>query len=179
MGENRTRWASNPFDFAGVLTVTLPSVPDAQEEAQAQLMAKLQPERIRATLAFAGLYQIAHALIQQAVLEEVPLFYRRGFDETGWQYDEDGYAAQVLSRAPKSRFRASLLWLVHSEAITLAQANRLDEIYDHRHDLTHELIKYVVDVKVRAGRGAVGGCAEDPCRHPPFLDPNRGGRRDV
>jgi hypothetical protein len=32
------------------------------------------------------------------------------------------------------------------EAITLAQADRLGEIYDHRHDLTHELIKYVIDV---------------------------------
>jgi hypothetical protein len=85
----------------------------------------LQPARIRATLAFAGLYQIAHALIQHAVLEEVRLFYRRGFDETGWQYDEEAYAAQVLSRAPKNKFRASLLWLVNSEAITLARADRL------------------------------------------------------
>jgi hypothetical protein len=110
-------------------------------------MAKLQPERIRATLAFAGLYQIAHALIQHAVLEEVRLFYRKGFDETGWQYDEEGYATHVLSRAPKNRFRASLLWLVDYKAITLAQADRLDVIYAHRHDVTHELIKYVVDVK--------------------------------
>lgn len=141
------RTVTNRLDCAGALTVRLASVTAAQEEARTQLVAKLQPERIRATLAFAGLYQIAHAMIQQAVLEEVRLFYRRGFDETGWQYDEEGYAAQVVSRAPKSKFRASLLWLVHSDAITLAQADRLDEIYDHRHDLTHELIKYVVDVK--------------------------------
>lgn len=52
---------------------------------------------------------------------------------------------QVLSRDP-NKFRASLLWLVDNEAITLAQADRLKDIYDHRHDLTHELIKYVVDV---------------------------------
>ena len=141
------RTVTNRLDCAGALTVRLASVTAAQEEARTQLVAKLQPERIRATLAFAGLYQIAHAMIQQAVLEEVRLFYRRGFDETGWQYDEEGCAAQVVSRAPKSKFRASLLWLVHSDAITLAQADRLDEIYDHRHDLTHELIKYVVDVK--------------------------------
>ena len=62
-----------------------------------------------------------------------------GFDEKGRRYDEAGYKAKVLDRAPKSRFRASLLWLVDVEAITLAQAVRLDEIYDHRHDLTHEL----------------------------------------
>ena len=30
----------------------------------ARIEAKLQPERIRSTLAFAGLYQITHGLIQ-------------------------------------------------------------------------------------------------------------------
>ena len=110
-------------------------------------MTKLRPERIRATLAFAGLYQIAHAQIQHGVPEEVRQFYCTGFDEAGWRYDEEGYATHVLSRSPKNKFRASLLWLVDYKAITLAQADRLDEIYAHRHDLTHELIKYVVDVK--------------------------------
>ncbi|HWI00823.1 MAG TPA: hypothetical protein VNT27_10870 [Propionibacteriaceae bacterium] len=32
-------------------------------------------------------------------------------------------------------------------AITLAQAERLNEINAHRHDLTHELIKYIIDVR--------------------------------
>jgi hypothetical protein len=35
---------------------------------------------------------------------------------------------------------------VESEAITLEQADRLEDIYTHRHDLTHELGKYIVDV---------------------------------
>ncbi len=52
----------------------------------------------------------------------------------------------MLSRVPKKRFRASLLWLVYGDAITLAQADRLDDIYAHRHDLSHELIKYIVDL---------------------------------
>lgn len=37
------------------------------------------------------------------------------------------------------------MWLVDSEAITLGQADRLDAIYAHRHELSHELIKYIVD----------------------------------
>ena len=74
-------------------------------------------------------------------------FFCTGFDENGMRYDEVRYKAQVLDRAPKNKFRASLLWLVDMEAITLAQADRLDEIYDHRHDLTHELIKYIIDLK--------------------------------
>jgi hypothetical protein len=121
-------------------------VPEDLAEKQAQLEAKLQPERIRATLAFAGLYQITHTLIQRAVLDDVREFYCTGFDEKGMRYDEVGYQAQVIDRAP-NKFRASLLWLVDHEAITQTQADRLNEIYAHRHDLTHELIKYVVDVK--------------------------------
>jgi hypothetical protein len=31
------------------------------------------------------------------------------------------------------------------DAITNAQADRLDDVYAHRHDLAHELMKYVVD----------------------------------
>jgi hypothetical protein len=84
-------------------------------------------------------------MIKHAVVDQVRQFYWRGFDETGMLYDEDAYKRRVLSK-DKQRFRASLLWLVDAEAITLAQADRLEDIYDHRHDLTHELGKYIVDV---------------------------------
>lgn len=93
---------------------------------------------------FAALYQMTHQLIQDAVLHEVRQFFWCGFDESGHLYDETRYQADVLSR-DRRPFRASLLWLVGMEAITLAQADRLDAIYAHRHDLTHELMKYIVD----------------------------------
>jgi hypothetical protein len=41
--------------------------------------------------------------------------------------------------------RGSLLWLVCGGAITARQADRLDAIYAHRHELTHDLGKYIVD----------------------------------
>lgn len=72
-------------------------------------------------------------------------FYWRGIERGTMVYDEPRYAHDVLAKAPKDRFRASLLWLVEGDAITLAQADRLDDIYTHRHDLSHELIKYIVD----------------------------------
>jgi hypothetical protein len=100
---------------------------------------------MRATLAFAGLYQMTHQLIKIAVIDEVRAFYWRGMKDGTMVYDEQAYAEKVLARAPKKRFRASLLWLVDNDAITLAQADRLDDIYAHRHDLSHELIKYIVD----------------------------------
>jgi len=51
-------------------------------------------------------------------------------------------------RLHKNRFRASLLWLVGSGAITLEQADRLQEIQAHRNELTHELVRFIVDVKL-------------------------------
>ena len=115
------------------------------EAYRQQLEAKLRPERIWATLGFAGLYQMTHELIKAAVLDEVRQFYWRGIEDGVMVYDDLAYAENVLSRAPKSKFRASLLWLVEGDAITLAQADRLDDIYAHRHDLSHELINYIVD----------------------------------
>jgi hypothetical protein len=57
---------------------------------------------------------------------------------------EAEYRTSVLSR-DRSAFKASLLWLAGMSAITMDQMNRLDEIYAHRHDLTHEPAKYLVD----------------------------------
>lgn len=111
-----------------------------------RLEAKLRPERIRATLGFAGLYQIVHEQIKNAVLNEVREFYGWGIEGGSAHYNESAYSKGVLARAPGNKFRASLLWLVDADAITLAQADRLDDIYAHRHDLSHELIKYVVDL---------------------------------
>jgi hypothetical protein len=115
------------------------------EAYRQRLEGKLQPERIRATLGFAGIYQMTHELIKSAVLDDVREFYWRGIHDGVMLYDEQAYAYNVLARAPKNKFRASLLWLVEADAITLAQADRLEDIYAHRHDLSHELIKYIVD----------------------------------
>ena len=110
-----------------------------------RLEAKLRPERVRATLGFAGLHQMTHEPIKTAVLDEVHEFYWRGIEDGAMVYDEQAYAEKVPAKAPKEKFRASLLWLVEHEAITLAQADRLEDIDAQRHDLSHELIKYIVD----------------------------------
>ena len=115
------------------------------DEYRRQLEAKLRPERIRATLSFAGLYQMTHEMIKAAVLDEVRDFYWNGAADGVASYDEQSYAANLLAKAPRDKFRASLLWLVDSEAITSSQADRLDGIYAHRHELSHELVKYIVD----------------------------------
>jgi hypothetical protein len=41
----------------------------------ARLEAKLQPARVRATLAFAGLFQVTHEMLKSMVLDDVKCFY--------------------------------------------------------------------------------------------------------
>lgn len=127
---------------------------DDPEGYRLRLEAKLEPRRIRATLAFAGLYQMTHEMLKQSVVDEVAAFYGRvqlldkasdGRTAYEWIGDDEAYKTNVLARASRSPFTASLLWLVDGCAITKEQAERLDSIYDHRHDLTHELMKYIID----------------------------------
>ncbi|TMS53653.1 hypothetical protein [Mycobacterium sp. DBP42] len=113
-----------------------------------RLRAKLKPNIIRGTLAFAGLYQITHEMIKHAVLDKVREFFCLDLNLDGtWSMapdEQEQYRLRVLSLAP-NKFRASLLWLVNNGAITQVQADRLEVIRDHRDDLVHELVKYVID----------------------------------
>jgi hypothetical protein len=117
---------------------------DDPEGYATRLEAKLTPARMRAALAFAGLYQVTNEMIKQAVVNEVHDFFRTGFTGTTWTHDEQSYSRDVLSRS-KNRFRASLLWLVDVGAISIEQAERLGAIYAHRNELSHEPMKYIVD----------------------------------
>lgn len=111
---------------------------------EARLRAKLTPERMRATLAFAGLYQMTNEMIRHAVVDEVREFYANGIANGQITYNEPAYARDVLARG-RNRFAASLAWLVNMGALTGEQADRLTAIYAHRNELTHELVRYIVD----------------------------------
>jgi|LULW01.1.fsa_nt_gb hypothetical protein len=121
------------------------SDPKGYEE---RLRAKLRPAQVRATLAFAGLFQLTHEMLKSMVVRDVKSFF--GYLDIDGEHiwlpekAEDGYRREVLSLHP-NRFTASLLWLQQMEAIDAGQAARLDDIYAHRHQLTHELAKYLVN----------------------------------
>jgi hypothetical protein len=115
---------------------------------KARLEAKLQPARVRATLAFAGLFQLTHEMLKSMVLDDVKSFY--GYISVGdgtWlpESGEHEYRRKVLDLVPGKPFRASLLWLQNMDAITPKQAARLEDTYAHRHDLIHELARYLID----------------------------------
>lgn len=115
-----------------------------------KIKAKLEPDRVRSTLAFTGLYQLTHEMLKRSVIQETKAFF--GYISLGgegtWigEQQEAEYKRSVLSLSPKKPFEASLLWLVQMDAITREQSRKLDQIYSHRHGLTHELAKYLVDV---------------------------------
>lgn len=79
------RWSGDLSTVTYDHSVTYSEDPECY---QAKLRSKLRPEAIRSTLAFAGLFQITHEMIKQAVLVEVREFYSRGFDENETTYDE-------------------------------------------------------------------------------------------
>lgn len=123
------------------------------EETAQLLLAKLQPAAIRSTLMFAGLYQMTHEMLKQAIADRVRDFYCAGFNEKGPILDESAYREDVLDTARaegwtnnnKQFFNASVAWLVRADAITTEQGKRLQVIYEHRHELTHELGSFIVD----------------------------------
>lgn len=124
-----------------------------EEDPQAwreELSAKLAPARIRSTLAFAGLFQMTHEMIKRTVIDDVKGFFGYSpLNDGTWfsgRHTEIEYKRDVLALEPGRVFYASLLWLKDSEAITLTQVARLEEIYDYRHEVTHELARFIVDV---------------------------------
>lgn len=125
----------------------------SSEEYEQLLKAKLQPSAISSTLSFAGLYQMTHEMLKHAILEMVRTFYCTGFDARGAIFDAEKYQKEVIDTAlaegwikeRKQKFDVSAAWLVRSEAITAEQAKRLQAIYDHRHELTHNLMSFIVD----------------------------------
>jgi hypothetical protein len=125
---------------------------DDPEGYRRKLEAKLAPERIRATLSFAGLYLLTHGLITNAVVEQTKGFFGKVDDTWIPLSGEQQFKKDVLARQKKP-FKACLLWLVDTGAITGVQADRLDAIYEHRNDLAHELMKYIVEPDVEPDVG--------------------------
>jgi len=70
---------------------------DDPVDYEERLNAKMQPESIRATLAFAAIYQMANEMIRRSVVDRVRDFYELGFDKDGSmrREDEEQYRIEV------------------------------------------------------------------------------------
>jgi hypothetical protein len=115
------------------------------EDYSARLQAKLAPESISLALIRAGCFLSAYELIRGEVVEKVHGFFFRGFDETGFLYDEIAYSRDVLAREPRSKYRASCAWLVEMGALTPEQVQVIEDVHAHRQEIAHELPKLLLD----------------------------------
>jgi hypothetical protein len=106
---------------------------------------KLAPESVGRTLILAGCFLSAYELIKSEIVDKVHDFYLTGFNPDGFTYDEVTYQRDVLTRHPKSRYRASCAWLVASGALTTEHVATLEDVYEHRKEIAHELPKLLID----------------------------------
>ena len=123
-------------------SVIVSGMEDGYEDA---LKAKLAPGSVASTLVRAGCFLSAYELIKSEVVDKVHEFFWRGFEDGSHLYDEDTYRDKVLSRNPKSKYRASCDWLVEMQALTAEQAVTLEEVHKHRNEIAHELPKLLID----------------------------------
>lgn len=93
----------------------------------------------------AGAFLCAYELIRPEVVDKLREHYWCGIEDGKHVYDEAAYRREVLSRNPKSRYRASCGWLVEQGALTADQVATLEQIYEHRKEVAHELPKLLVD----------------------------------
>ena len=125
---------------------------DRNENDELALLAKkLAPARINQTLAFSALFQLVHEAIKIQVLDRTKSFfgYSDLFGDGIWingTYGKEDYSRSVLKLDSESHFKASLKWLSQMDAISEDDIPQLDVIYRYRHDLTHRLSKYLIDI---------------------------------
>jgi hypothetical protein len=118
------------------------------DDYEARLNAKLAPDSMKQTLIRAGAFLSAYELIKLQVIDGVHDFYWHGEMRAGRKvYDDVRYQAEVTAR-DKNPFRASCAWLIECGAITQQQAHVLKEVYEHRHEVAHELPRIVIDPDV-------------------------------
>lgn len=107
------------------------------------ILKKLAPETIRSNLVRAGLFLAGWEILKSEIQNKVKDFFLEGFDQSGFLYSNQ-YKTRVLDRH-KSRFEASMMWLVETEALSEAQSAQVLKLRDHRNEVAHELPKLLLE----------------------------------
>lgn len=108
-----------------------------------RLQDKIQPESVAIALVRAGAFLTGYELVQTAIIDEVKGFFIQGFDQDGLIHSKD-CETKVLPLG-KNAFEASVNWLIQMEALAQDQADSLEAIRSHPHELAHELARFIVD----------------------------------
>lgn len=100
------------------------------------------PPQTRTCLVDAALFLTAYQLLRNAIVDRV----RDSFLQEGWHYE--CYDEQVLVRH-KSRFHASLLWLVEVGALQAAQVDEIHEIRRYRNKVAYDIVNLLQSGTIR------------------------------
>lgn len=114
------------------------------DDYSARLTAKLSHEAMTRTLIRAGAFLSAYELIKLQVVDGVKDFFWTGREDNGRKEYYPDYETDVRAR-DKSTYRASVAWLVEMDALKLEQAQILEKIHEHRHEIAHELPRILID----------------------------------
>ncbi|BAJ73211.1 helicase subunit of the DNA excision repair complex [Microbacterium testaceum StLB037] len=104
---------------------------------------KIQPDNVVAALVRAGALLTGYELVKTAIVDEVKGFFLQGSSEDGLIYSEH-YEQSVLTLG-RNVFDASVNWLIQIDALTQKQVDALEAIRSHRHEIAHELARFIVD----------------------------------
>ena len=120
------------------------------EQFLAELERKLQPATLRLTLAYASVFQLVHGQLKSLVLDKTRTYFSAELDAGEVVVDEAAYRREVLDPSRQGggkpdRFLGSTMWLIRHGAISQTDADRLDQVYEQRHALTHNLAEFLVD----------------------------------
>lgn len=119
-----------------------------------RLRAKLDGSQVRLNLAKVGLVLATHEFVKGQVIDQVRSFFV--MLNTG----QDRYQTHVLSKAPRSTFLASCLWLRDMGALEDGDYETLQALQRHRHAVAHELVTYVADPHAEVDVDLVRAVAE-------------------
>ena len=102
----------------------------------------LNPETLRGNLIRASMFLAAFEILEDSVISRLRGFMCFEHDENRHLMDSDHYKDDVLSRH-KSRFAASLDWLIENGTVNLSDKDCAQRIRTHRNLIGHELPKII------------------------------------
>jgi hypothetical protein len=113
------------------------------DQYRERVESKLKPEVMGLALIRSGALLTGYELVKTSILEDIKSFYSVGISGEGVAHDTR-YERDVLTLAP-NKFEASVEWLVRNQALDRAHVDILNSVRSHRHEVAHELARFLVD----------------------------------
>lgn len=117
------------------------------DNKKADRLFKLEAQNIRKNLLRSALYISAYEVLQFSIIDGVDGFLAYDKERAEWK---DEYAKLCTEKGWKDKkhtgaFYRSCYWLIKYGALEETDLQKLDEIYEHRNKVAHELPHFLID----------------------------------